>query len=42
MELPTEIANLIRQYIREMQDHEQWLRFLNLVFNNLLWPGFVI
>ena len=29
-------------YKREMEDHEHWLRFLQLVFNSLLYPGFVI
>ena len=41
MKMPKEIADLIREYIREMQEHEQWLRFLGMVFHNLLWPGFV-
>lgn len=40
-DLPQPIVALIMDYKREMEEHEQWLRFLEIVFANLLWPGFV-
>ena len=42
MELPTDIMNLIMQYKEEMEEHDQWMKFLALIFSNLLYPGFVI
>lgn len=40
-DLPHDLVWLIMEYKREMEAHEHWLRFLRLIFNNLLWPGFV-
>ena len=41
-DLPHELRWLIMEYKREMEAHEHWLRFVNVVLRNLLWPGFVI
>ena len=42
MHFPNDIWQIILDYKRQMEDHEHWVRFLEVVFNNLLWPGFVV
>ena len=39
--LPPPISDLILEYKAEMEAYEHWIEFLNMIFNNLLWPGHV-
>ena len=41
-DLPHDIVWIIMEYKREMEAHEHWENFINVVLANLLWPGFVI
>jgi hypothetical protein len=41
-DLPHDLVWLIMEYKAEMEAHEHWVRFIEVVLRNLLWPGFVI
>ena len=41
-DLPHELVWLIMEYKREMEAHEHWLFFRDIILRNLLWPGFVV
>ena len=41
-DLPHDLVWIIMEYKRDMEAHDHWDRFIQVVLRNLLWPGFVI
>ena len=41
-DLPHDLVWLIMEYKAEMEAHEHWVRFIEVVLRNLLWPGFIV